>query len=78
MSCVRILAQRGWSTCPVLALLVPGLCLALGRTEGFWETAPTEDIETHAKVGAGITWMSDEGAQNDNQELPVLAVASAS
>lgn len=24
-----------------------------------------EDIQTHAKAGAGITWKSDEGAQKD-------------
>lgn len=40
MSCVRMLAQRGWimdySTCRVQALLVPCRCLALAPTEGFW------------------------------------------
>jgi hypothetical protein len=41
MSCVRILAQRVWSTCRVQALLVPCRVSCLGSDGGFLVRVPT-------------------------------------
>jgi hypothetical protein len=80
MSCVRILAQRVWSTCRVQALLVPcrteSRCLALGRTEGFFFGEGDEDFQT------GTTWRSDEGVAckrtKQHEELPVWVLTGSS
>lgn len=81
MSCVRILAQHSmeygvrakYRRCSYLAGC---LCLGVGRRV-FGDIAD-EAIQTHAKVGAGITWMSDEGVQKVKQELLILVATSTS